>query len=712
MPCPACGARSAPSAQFCARCGSRLPPSESKGRRRKRLDHEFRGDRRVVTALFADLVDYVKMLAELDAEEVKRRVDAALAAMDASVVRFGGAREKFIGDAIFAVFGYPQAHDDDSLRAGLCALAIRGAMIELAGPDEEPLAVRIGIATGEVVAAPRNVPGPSEVSLTGPAVVIAARMQGLAGPGEILIDETTLRASRGRLVADSRGTRTLRGHPGEIPVYALRADIGLHHAAPQAGRLIGREHERARLRALIDATHSTGIGRAAVVIGDAGIGKSRLLADLETDARRAGFRWTVVENVSYGTSEPYRFARAFAQAIADEQGTDSGTYARQLLFTDDVPPDQARRLAGAIAAIAREAAFSGWEEEAPLAPTKPAEVRAGVLETSLRYTRRLAEKLGPRIVVIDDLHWADHSSLPIIELLVQTAPSVPFVLLLGTRSVALPSWLDRDEVDRIVLAGLDREEVGALAATVTGASLTDEDARVVHERTAGNPLFVNETIRAMLEDGRLEVQDGQARLHSDRGYGPLPVTLRALLGARIDALPEAAREVLRVASVIGVTFERSVVEKLIGRRIRVPVVKRLLDSALIVGTDDPDTWRFAHDLIRDVAYAGLLTSLRRSHHSRLADIYERTPPAGIGRAAVHRAHAGDAERALPMLEESAQRALAVGASAEAAGFWRMAADLVGDADPRRDVYRANAASVVDAGKGGSAGQAAAVRTGA
>jgi adenylate cyclase len=703
VPCPACGARSASNAQFCARCGSRLPPSGSKARRRAGIAREtaLRGDRRVVTALFADLVDYVKMLAELDAEDVKRKVDAALAAMDAAVVRFGGSREKFIGDAIFAVFGYPQAHDDDALRAGLCALAIRAAMADLAGRDEEPLAVRIGISTGEVVAAPRDLPGPSEISLTGPAVVIAARMQGLAGPGEILIDETTLRASRGRLVADSRGTRTLRGHPGEIPVHALRGDLGLRRTVPPGGRLIGREHERSRLRALIDATHSTGIGRVAVVIGDAGIGKSRLLADLETDARGAGFRWTVVENVSYGTGEPYRFARAFAQAIADEQGTDSGSYARQLLFTDDIPPDQARRLAGAIAAIAREAAFSGWEEEASLAPTKPVEVRAGVLETSLRYTRRLAETLGPRIIVIDDLHWADHSSMPIIELLAQTARSVPFVFLFGTRSGALPSWLDRDDVERIVLSGLDRQEVGALAASVTGASMTDEDARVVHERTAGNPLFVNETIRAMLEDGRLEIHDGRARLHSDRGYGPLPVTLRALLGARIDALPETAREVIGVASVVGVSFERPMLEALIARRLRSSILKRLLDSALVVATDDPDSWRFAHDLIRDVAYAGLLTRHRRSLHSRLADLYEREPDAGIGRAATHRASAGDAERALPLLEKSARRALAVGATSEAAGFWRMAAELVGVTDPRREVYAANAASVQDpAGRAG------------
>jgi hypothetical protein len=137
------------------------------------------------------------------------------------------------------------------------------------------------------------------------------------------------------------------------------------------------------------------------------------------------------------------------------------------------------------------------------------------------------------------------------------------------------------------------------------------------------------------------------------------------------------------------------VEDLIGRRLRGPIVKRLLDSALVVATDDVDSWRFAHDLIRDVAYAGLLTGARRSLHSRLADLYETQQRAGIGRAAIHRVAAGDVGRALPMLEESARRALAVGATAEAAGFWRMAADLVGAADPRRDLYAAKATAVLD-----------------
>jgi predicted ATPase len=487
-------------------------------------------------------------------------------------------------------------------------------------------------------------------------------------------------------VADSRGNQSLRGHPGSVPVYAVRADLGLQRAAMPTRRLIGREDERARLMALLEASRRDGTGRVAVVLGDAGIGKSRLLADMETDARQAGFRWTIVENVSYGTGEPYRFLRAFAQAIADEEGTDSGSLARSLLFGDDLDPEQAQRIGGAIAAVAREAAFSGWEAEAPFAPTEPSDVQAAVLEASLRYIERLAAVLGPRVIIIDDLHWADRSSLPTLELLVRTAPTVPFVLLFGSRPIRLPDWLTGSDVDRIDLAGLDEPEVGALASDVAGAALASEDARLVHERTAGNPLFVSETVRAMLDDGVLELRDGLARRVDGRAAMPLPVTLRALLGARIDALPESAREIVGVASVVGVAFNRQLVEVLIGNPIDAASLDQLADGALIVPTDESSSWRFAHDLIRDVAYAGLLAGRRRSLHSRLADLYELEPLAGIGRAAIHRAAAGDTERALPLLADAARSASAVGAVAEAAGFWRTAAGLVSADDPRRAEY--------------------------
>ena len=688
MNCAACGATCGPTARFCEQCGSRLPPAAAPdvSGRRRRTGGEPVGDRRLVTALFADLVNYVRMLAEHDAEDVKRRVDAALAAMDGAVVRFGGTREKFIGDAIFAVFGHPVAHDDDALRAGLCALAIRSALADLTTDGQDPLAVRIGVATGEVVAAPRQIPGSAEVALTGPAVVIAARIQGLAGPGEILVDDATLQAARGRLVADDRGTRRLRGHPGPVHVHALRDGVAAR-GGTGPGRLVGRFDDRARLRALLDDCRATGLGRVAVVVGDAGIGKSRLLADLEADARAAVFAWTWIENASYGTGEPYRFVRLFAQAVADEKGADSGSMARRLMFGEDLDPAAVRRIGGAIAAIAREADFGGWEEEASLAPTDPAEVAATILEAARRYTVRLAEVLGPRVIVVDDFHWTDRSSLPTIEQLVRLAPTLPFVVLVATRPGALPSWLDGPSVERLDLGGLTVGETAQLAAEVAGTPLAAAESLTVHERTQGNPLFVAETVRALLGDGSLALRDGRmALVRTDRPPG-LPVTLQALLSARIDALAPASRETLRVASVIGTSFSSQLVGHLLGRRPGARALDRLVDAALIVRLGRRGSWRFAHPLIREAAYAGLLTTRRRELHGRLADHLEGNPRIGIGRVARHRTAAGDVDRAVPLLERAAQEALAVGATIEAAEFWRTAAGLVPPDDARGGLWR-------------------------
>jgi class 3 adenylate cyclase len=183
------------------------------------------GDRRVVTALFADLVDYVRMLAEHDPEEVRARVGRALGRMGDAIERLDGTREKFIGDAVFAVFGWPHAHDDDAVRAALAALEIRALLLE---PEDggEPLEVRIGLATGEVVAAARG-DGTGDLAVTGEAITTAARIQGLARPGEILLDEATVRGARDRLSVEDRGSVVLRGQSLVVRLFSLSGQSGL-----------------------------------------------------------------------------------------------------------------------------------------------------------------------------------------------------------------------------------------------------------------------------------------------------------------------------------------------------------------------------------------------------------------------------------------------------------------------------------------------------
>jgi adenylate cyclase len=645
-----------------------------------------------VSALFADLVDYVRMIAEHDPEEVRQRVDAALAAMADAVHRYDGTVEKFIGDAVFAVFGFPRAHDDDALRAALCGTAIRDGLVELSRGGEE-LQVRIGIATGEVVAAERSGAAGTDVSLTGPAIVNAARIQDLARPGEVLLDEATVRAARDRLDVEDRGYELLRGQTRPIRLYSLRTGgSALRSWGPPPGRIVGRTTERRLLRDALHETAQTGRGRVVVVSGEAGMGKSRLLANLELDARAADFAWTWTENVSYGTGEPYRYIRHFAQVIADEQATDSGAFARRLLFTDDLTQDRARRFAGAIAAVARDAAFSGWEAEAALAPTDPGEVVAAVLEVSLEYSRRLSAEIGPRVIVVDDVHWADRSSQPMIDQLVREAPGLRFLVLIGTRPGARPAWASYPNTTWIELTGLEPDETDQLAGDLAGAPLDPRDSARLHERTDGNPLFIAEVVRASLEDGALG-KGGRLALDDGVAGGRVPLTLRALLGARIDALHEDAREFLQVASVVGITFQTALVVALAGVGLDPGIVGRLGDSALVVPVDAGETWRFGHPLVRDVAYAGLLASRRRELHGRLADRLEGRPGGAIGRIAQHRAAAADVERAIPLLEEAAAQALALGATAEAAGFWRTAAELLGGG-PHAERYRNLAADAL------------------
>ncbi len=393
MRCPACGTESPDDARYCGRCGTALAGS---GARPEFVSGEA-GDRRVVTALFADLVGYVRMVAEHDPEDVRQRVRTALSVMADVIARYDGTREKFIGDAVFAVFGWPRAHDDDAIRAAMAALGIRAALRGLT-EGGEPLEVRIGIATGEVVTTERSDLGRDDLGLTGGAITTAARIQSLARPGEILLDLATVAAARGRLVVADRGSVVLRGQSEPVGIRALEGDIGLGGYAeprpPSPGRLVGRTEELDRITALLDRVRASSTGGVLLIEGEAGIGKTRLLAEVEELARARGFAWMSIECTSYGQTDPYRFSRIFAQVVADEHGVDSGTYARSLLFTPDMDPAEIRRFGGAIAAIARDAAFSGWEAESSETPADPAALTAALLDVADRYIARIMRDRG------------------------------------------------------------------------------------------------------------------------------------------------------------------------------------------------------------------------------------------------------------------------------------------------------------------------------
>ncbi|HEY8633118.1 MAG TPA: hypothetical protein VIL50_08180, partial [Candidatus Limnocylindrales bacterium] len=280
----------------------------------------------------------------------------------------------------------------------------------------------------------------------------------------------------------------------------------------------------------------------------------------------------------------------------------------------------------------------------------------------------------------------DRSSAGIFAELVRASETLPLALLVGSRSGSRPVALDDERVRRLVLEGFDVTETGQLARAVAGVAVAPDDVRRLHARTGGNPLFIGETVRAIVDDGAI-TSDGRLALGGP-GRATVPATLRALLGSRIDALSPDSRTVLRVASVIGMSFHESVVEEVLEERVDAGRYERLADAAMIVPGNASGGWRFCHPLIHDAAYASLLATDRKALHGRIADRIESRQPTGpIGVIARHRAAAGDAVRAVPLLVRAAESAVGLGARAEAAAFLDMAAELETKGPARSELER-------------------------
>jgi adenylate cyclase len=684
MLCPDCGTPSAPGARFCHLCGRRLGTL---------TDGLIVGDRRVVSALFADLVGYTRLVAEFDLEEVRARVDGALGLLSQAVLHFGGSVEKFAGDAVLAVFGAPVAHDDDALRSCLCALEMQAAMARNVSGQVGPLELRIGIATGEVVAAPREMAGTRSLALTGDPMTTAARLQQMAEPNEILLDDATASAAEPRIGVEPVGEHLLRGHSRAVTVHRLRNEHRVvSHPCRRAAPLIGRDNEKARLTSLLRRTAQTGRGGAVLVRGEPGIGKSRLLCEMEDDARAAGLAWMWLDNAPHTMDTPYRAARNMADWLADEQGVAAGVLARQLLLGADadpgLDPETVRLMLGAVAVLARDSDIpllpeEGWEPGV-VGLADPAELTAGLqLATELWVTRMVAQQ--PRCVVFDDVHWIDPSSRQLMDHMIRIAADLPLVVLTGSRPPATPTWMDLPHVEVIDLGGLDQAATEELGGAVVGAALESESARWLYQRTAGNALFVGEIMRTLQETGWLGQVGKRFRIDRGAARRGVPLSLRALLGARIDALPPEPRATLEVAAVIGMTFSEPLLCAQCGGS-QTENLGQLAEAGIVALADEPgaspDRWRFRHQLFLDAAYGRLLAGRRRQLHSDLADQLETMEPrVEAAEMARHRVAAGDVERALPLLEQAAREAAILGAVAEAEAFRRTAAELKKAAGP-------------------------------
>jgi class 3 adenylate cyclase/predicted ATPase len=564
-------------------------------------------ERRPITVMFCDLVGSTSLAAKLDAEDWRDLVNAYLDQASAAVADFGGHVLKKLGDGLMALFGYPQAQENDAERAVRAALAIQRALVEIntrnASKGAPPLAARIGLDSGSVV-----VDAAGEVF--GDAPNIAARVQAAAEPDSVLITAAVQRQTAGLFVAEDRGAHELKGISEPVALYrVVRASGGGRRGGARAlTPLVGREDELALLtrrwsRAL------EGEGQFVQIVGEPGIGKSRLIEEFRAKLAETPHTWVewaasqLLQNTPLHPLAEWGRLR-FGGADATEEGRLADL--ENTLRLVGLDPEEYAPLI------------------APLVDIPLPEVRSAKFGPEELRRRQLAAvtawyfagaRTQPAVLVFEDLHWADPTSLDLMRSLVERGPQAPLLIVATTRPEFRPPWAMRSHHGVVSLAPLDRAQVRRMVGEIASRhALSDEMIDGVGERTGGVPLFVEEVTRLLLE------RNVQGGAHA------IPPTLQQSLAARLDRLGEA-REVAQIGAVLGRDFSYRLLTDVSSTTAEFDELRlqaaldRLTEADLLFVDGAPPiaAYRFKHALIQDAAYESLLKSRRQALHRRAAD---------------------------------------------------------------------------------------------
>ena len=582
--CPRCGRHNPDDARYCAGCGFDLASGGEAARK-------------LVTVVFCDLVGSTSLGESVDPEAVRRAMGRYFDAARSALEGHGGTIEKYIGDAVMAVFGIPRVHEDDAFRAVKAAVEVRDRVTALGGQlaDElgHRLEIRIGVNTGDVIAGDSTA---GYAFVTGDAVNVAARLEQAAAPGEILLGARTYELVR-QVVSAERGDLTLRGKSSPVPAWRL-VGIGIEEPdrlGPVGSPLVARREELGVLHAVLERAIASRSCQVITVIGEPGIGKSRLAREL---VESTGDRCRIVTGqcLSYGEGITYWPLAEIVRQLT------SGDSPLEAVLAG--APDTALIAARIRGALGIEASPGPAEETA----------------WAFRLLFERVARQRPLIVMIDDLHWAEPTLVDLLEYVIGFASDAPLLILCLARPEFLeqrPSWADRDGGALLKLEPLGERDAAMLVdglASGTGLSGADRDRLV--SVAEGNPLFLEQIVAHRLEHRGEEVV--------------VPPSVEALLSARIDLLNADERAVIVRASVEGRDFHRGAVVELLGAD-AAAAIDSSLDSLVRKGLIEPRRpelpdevgYRFGHQLIRDAAYAAAPKELRADLHRRYADWLER-----------------------------------------------------------------------------------------
>jgi class 3 adenylate cyclase/tetratricopeptide (TPR) repeat protein len=695
--CAACGTENPDHARFCLACGAALEAPAAPGEERK-----------VVSVLFVDLVGFTDRSDRADPEDVRATLRPYHERVKADIERFGGTVEKFIGDAVMAVFGAPVAHEDDAERAVRAALRTLETIADL---REEGLdvAVRAAVTTGEAVVALGARPERGEGIVAGDVVNTAARLQSAAPVGSVIVDEKTMHSAGGAIAFEPLEAVTAKGKQEPIAVWQAveaRSRFGVDTELRAATPFVGRDSELTLLGETFARALREPSAQLVTVVAEAGVGKSRLVWEFsqELDRRSDLVRWRQGRCLPYGEGITFW---ALGEIVKAEAG----------VLETDTPAQALEKLGRSVAEIVEDESERAWFTER-LAPLVGAQEEVGGVgrEEAFSAWRRYLEALAaqrPTVLVLEDLHWADGALLDFVEHLLDWAPNVPLLVLATARPElhdARPGWGGgRRNSATVGLSPLSDEDTARLVAGLLERSVLSADTQAaLLERAGGNPLYTEQFVR----------------MHVDRedSGGALPETVHALIAARLDTLGPELKALLHDASVLGKVFWTGALAAM-GERTREQVLDGLRDlvrrefvrPARVSSMRDEEEFSFWHVLVRDVAYQQIPRAVRAGKHVRAAEWLERESEGRLGDHAEILAHhygqalelgraAGEAPNAAELEERlvrfsvlAGDRAMQLDIAAAVAAY-RRALDVAGESPARGGIVAKVADALAEQGR--------------
>ena len=656
--CGRCGATLPAGVTYCPGCGARASAPSPVGLGRDTAAEG--GERRQLTVLFCDMVDSTALAARMDVEDWRQVMRVYAGAVSPVIERHGGHVAQFQGDGVVAYFGYPRAQEHDAeraIRAGLDLVeAVRGANAGL-GLDRQ-LAVRVGIHTGVVVIAPAAT-GRSDSFGFGQSANLASRLQNVAAPDTVVISAATHALVPGVFVVEDLGPQRLKGVSDPLSCYRVVQASGvwsrLDVAAGRLSPFVGREPELATLRDRW-ARAAEGEGQNVLVLGEGGVGKSRLVRELRD--RLAGERhtWLECRATPHTAGTPFfpivdLLQRGLA-FVPDDTPEDRLEKLRRGLDRQDIPVDEALPLVGSLLGLAVPDASPTGQMSAELRRQK-------ILAVLTAWNLALAEA-QPLVLLAEDLHWFDWSSLQLLGSLIEQSPTAR-VLLVGTArpDFAVP-WPARANLTTLSLVPLTTPQSRELVASISRAALSRDTVETLVTRGGGIPLHIEELTRSVIDPG------------AGSGVDAIPATLADSLMGRLDQLA-GAKEVAQRAAVLGREFaypllaaacdvDDAALREALGRLVEEEIL-------FVRGAPPAARYTFKHALVQEAAYGSLLKRARRGHHERVATLLE-SGAAAIGEVpsetiAHHFTEAGLAERAIPHWMQAGQRSTAESAPVDA-----------------------------------------------